>query len=151
VVLQKEANLNQQPQILIPLFCILILTSIATVSQYLTRRQNQFTSQPDFIDTYCKGQSVKNWRPAKRQLCNVGIFLNSDHADALVYLPNIGPKRARAIEQYRRTHGPFKSLDELNNISGIGPATIQRIQPWIEDVSANAMHPQQTSPPDSAK
>lgn len=99
-------------------------------------------TQPEFNDTYCKGQPVKTWRPARRQLCNVGIFLNSDHADALEYLPNIGPKRARAIEQYRRTHGPFKSMEELNNVSGIGPGTIQQIQPWIEDVSTNGTHHQ---------
>lgn len=38
----------------------------------------------------------------------------------------VGAARAQAIVDYREQHGPFKSVDELVNVKGIGPATIER-------------------------
>ena len=38
-------------------------------------------------------------------------------------LKGVGPKKAEAIVQYRKAHGPFKSLQELQNVKGIGPKT----------------------------
>lgn len=40
-------------------------------------------------------------------------------------LTGIGPKKAEAIVQYRTEHGDFKSLDELEKVSGIGEKTIK--------------------------
>lgn len=40
-------------------------------------------------------------------------------------LAGIGPKKAEAIVQYRKEHGEFKSLEELENVSGIGEKTIK--------------------------
>jgi len=47
----------------------------------------------------------------------------------LEMLPGIGPKTARAIVEYRAEHGPFGSLEELVQVKGIGPQTIERIRP----------------------
>jgi len=41
-------------------------------------------------------------------------------------LNGIGIKRAEAIVAYRSTHGPFKSVDELAKVDGIGKATIEK-------------------------
>lgn len=35
-------------------------------------------------------------------------------------LPGIGPTLANRIVEYRKTHGPFRSVAELQNVSGIG-------------------------------
>ena len=35
-------------------------------------------------------------------------------------LPGIGEKRAQAIVAWREEHGPFQSVDELVQVSGIG-------------------------------
>jgi len=40
-------------------------------------------------------------------------------------LNGIGPKKAEAIIQYRKEHGDFKTLKDLENVSGIGTKTIQ--------------------------
>lgn len=40
-------------------------------------------------------------------------------------LPGVGPVKAEAIVQYRQKNGPFKNLDDLEKVKGIGPAFIR--------------------------
>jgi len=42
------------------------------------------------------------------------------------HLKGIGPKKAWAIVQYRKQHGLFKTVDELQKVKGIGPKTIAK-------------------------
>jgi len=42
-------------------------------------------------------------------------------------LPGIGPAKARAIVADREGRGPFRRLEDLARVSGIGPATVSRI------------------------
>lgn len=46
-------------------------------------------------------------------------------------LPFLGLERSKDIIEYRDKNGPFKSLDELTNISGIGPKTLDKLKPLI--------------------
>lgn len=57
------------------------------------------------------------------------ININEADAAGLQNLPGIGPAKAQAIIQYRTAHGPFKRVDDLNNVSGIGDKTLERIKP----------------------
>ncbi|HWU78306.1 MAG TPA: helix-hairpin-helix domain-containing protein [Rhodanobacter sp.] len=41
-------------------------------------------------------------------------------------LDGIGPSRAEAIVAWREAHGPFKKVDDLHHVKGIGKATIER-------------------------
>lgn len=55
--------------------------------------------------------------------------LNLNNADAATLqkeLNGIGKTKAEAIVQYRATHGPFASVDELLEIPGIGNALLER-------------------------
>jgi competence protein ComEA len=56
------------------------------------------------------------------------ININTASASQLEMLSGIGPERAKAIVQYRQQQGAFSSADELLNVSGIGPATLERIR-----------------------
>ncbi len=56
------------------------------------------------------------------------IDLNRASAQDLTALPGIGPDRARAIVAYRRAHGPFAHVEELEAVHGIGPKTLARIR-----------------------
>lgn len=49
------------------------------------------------------------------------------HPD-LMKLPDIDENRARMIDAYRHTYGPFKSVDELNNVPDITPVIYERIK-----------------------
>ncbi|TVQ78404.1 MAG: helix-hairpin-helix domain-containing protein [Phycisphaeraceae bacterium] len=59
------------------------------------------------------------------------IDLNHADSDLLQLLPGIGPRRAEAIVEERRTRGAFVSLEDLQRVSGIGPRTIDRIAPFV--------------------
>ena len=59
----------------------------------------------------------------------VPLNVNTAGAAALEVLPGIGPALAAAIVEHRQRHGPFASVDELVEVSGIGPAKLERIRP----------------------
>jgi competence protein ComEA len=48
------------------------------------------------------------------------INLNTATLDQLESLPGIGPSLGQRIIDYREEHGPFRSVDDLLNVSGIG-------------------------------
>ena len=59
----------------------------------------------------------------------VGVVnVNTATDEELQLLPGIGPSRARAVLEYRKTHGAFKSVDELTSVSGIGERALDKIR-----------------------
>lgn len=54
------------------------------------------------------------------------VDINSADAKTLESLNGVGPAKAEAIVEYRAKNGPFKSVDELEKVSGIGKATIDK-------------------------
>jgi len=42
-------------------------------------------------------------------------------------LPGIGPAKAKAIIEYREENGPFRSAEDIKNVSGIGEKTFEKI------------------------
>jgi competence protein ComEA len=47
-------------------------------------------------------------------------------------LPGIGPSKARAIVEDRERNGPFRSIDDLARVKGIGPKLLERLREAIE-------------------
>ncbi|MTL76566.1 competence protein ComEA, partial [Turicibacter sanguinis] len=44
----------------------------------------------------------------------------------------IGKTKAAAIIQYRMDYGPFQSIEELKNVTGIGEKTFESLEDFIE-------------------
>lgn len=59
------------------------------------------------------------------------VNLNTATEAELETLPGIGPKKAQAILEYRETHGFFSSYEALLDVDGIGPATLERLKPYL--------------------
>jgi competence protein ComEA len=59
------------------------------------------------------------------------LNLNQASRSELAVLPGIGPTRAQSIEDFRREHGPFKTVDDLRKVAGIGPKTLDRVRPML--------------------
>ncbi|MGO2774465.1 MAG: CRISPR-associated protein Cas5 [Brachybacterium tyrofermentans] len=56
------------------------------------------------------------------------IDLNTASAAQLEELPGVGPSIAQRILEHREKNGPFASVDGLLEVSGIGPATLEKIR-----------------------
>lgn len=56
------------------------------------------------------------------------VNLNFSSSDKLEKVDGISSKIAIAIVEYRLKNGYFKSVDELINVSGIGPITYEKIK-----------------------
>ena len=57
------------------------------------------------------------------------LDINTASDYELAMLPGIGPATAAAIIEHRRTHGPFSTLEDLRQVKGIGPKTLEAIRP----------------------
>jgi competence protein ComEA len=60
----------------------------------------------------------------------VGSTINVNTASAieLESLPGVGPATASQIIREREANGPFSSIDDLTRVSGIGPATVEKLR-----------------------
>jgi len=59
------------------------------------------------------------------------ININSASVTELESLPGIGPTKAAAVVAYRKEHGKFNNVSEVQNVSGIGPKTYTQIKDLI--------------------
>ena len=55
------------------------------------------------------------------------VYVNSATQPELETLPGIGPQTALRIIEYRELVGAFETLKDLDNVSGVGPATLERL------------------------
>jgi competence protein ComEA len=59
------------------------------------------------------------------------VNINTADEATLETLNGVGPVLAAAIIQYRTEHGPFASIDQLDEVSGIGPATLEDLRSQV--------------------
>jgi competence protein ComEA len=53
-------------------------------------------------------------------------------------LDGVGDALARRIVDDREQNGPFRSIDDLRRVKGIGPKTLEKLRPWLSIESAQA-------------
>jgi competence protein ComEA len=59
------------------------------------------------------------------------VNINTATAGELEALPEIGPSTAAKIVEYRTAHGPFRTIEDITAVKGIGPATFDTIKDLI--------------------
>ncbi|GAA3701026.1 ComEA family DNA-binding protein [Oceanisphaera sediminis] len=70
--------------------------------------------------------SMANEAATEQNAVVTSIDINNATQDQLAMLTGIGPAKAAAIVEYREANGPFSSVDDLAEVSGIGPATVEK-------------------------
>jgi competence protein ComEA len=56
------------------------------------------------------------------------VNINAADVAELDRLPGVGPVLAARIAEYRNAHGPFASVDALDDVSGVGPALLEKVR-----------------------
>ncbi|HEX4494492.1 MAG TPA: helix-hairpin-helix domain-containing protein [Thermoanaerobaculia bacterium] len=59
------------------------------------------------------------------------VNINSADASQLALLPRVGPSVADRIVDYRKENGPFKKIEDLMLVQGIGEKTFQLLKPYL--------------------
>jgi competence protein ComEA len=75
-----------------------------------------------------------NARPTEHHPAAVArqVDLNTAERAELMQVPGIGPALADAILSYRRNHGRFATVEDLDSVKGIGGKTLQKMRPWVK-------------------
>ena len=94
---------------------VLVLLVLVTTLPTLVKKRGNQARQP--------------MKPLAEQQFQVDI----NHASVIEIqaLPSVGPKLAKRIESYRIANGPFTSLNELQNVHGIGEKLLRELQPYL--------------------
>ncbi|HEY4713212.1 MAG TPA: ComEA family DNA-binding protein [Aquirhabdus sp.] len=74
---------------------------------------------------------TKTSKSTKKEASTGTVNINSASETELVGLPGIGPSKAKAIAEYRQSQGSFKSIDDLQKVKGIGPATLEKLRAHV--------------------
>ncbi len=75
--------------------------------------------------------SAANFLLGQEDYFQYPIDINKATQDELESLPGIGPAKAADIIEYRQMIGFFSSVEDLLNISGIGPATLESLRDYL--------------------
>lgn len=103
-------------------FLMTLFTSFLAMNAVATTLPNHGETQTMSPKVY--SVSLTNVAP---QVINNQVNINHDDAGTLAHgLSGIGQKRAQAIIEYRDAHGPFKSVDALTDVKGIGKHTVDK-------------------------
>jgi comEA protein len=95
------------------------IESTVNVSQWSFRSSSTYSSSSSAYQT-------KQEKLAGKARINVNTASRSE----LTQLPRVGPATADKIIAYRNVHGPFRSLNDLQKIKGIGPKTVEQLKPY---------------------
>ena len=73
-------------------------------------------------------KAAKPAKPAVAAASTEIINLNTATAAQIATLPGIGPKTADLIVQYRQKNGPYKKVEEIMNVKGVGEKSFLKLK-----------------------
>ena len=97
------------------------------------RNEKEITDNNGKIpDSTGKIDSKKNKKGSKEEkLKGRVININSAPKEELMMLPGIGESTAEKILMYRKEHGGFKKIEDIQKIKGIGKKKFEKLKPYI--------------------
>lgn len=81
--------------------------------------------------TYLGGRTIDIER-AEPIAIDFKIDVNTAAWPELALMPNIGEQLAKRIVADRTERGPFKELEDLRRVRGIGPKTLESMRPFLQ-------------------
>jgi competence protein ComEA len=88
-----------------------------------------------------QGQPAASPKPAAKPAAPVAMVnINTASAAELDALPGVGAKTAALIVEYRQKNGPFKKVEELMNIRGVGEKNFLKLRTQISVGPLKADH-----------
>ena len=81
------------------------------------------------LSSFAAEKAVKA-APAKTALTGK-ININTATMEQLEMLPRIGTKTAQSIIEFRTKNGPFKKVEDLTNVKGIGEQTFEELKGYL--------------------
>lgn len=94
----------------------------------MTRRSLQFLATVLVLAIAALAVAPGEARGASSPAPAEKVNLNTAGVDELVTLPGIGKAYAERIVEYRQKNGPFKKVEDILNVRGIGEKTFDRIK-----------------------
>ncbi len=119
---KKEKNI-----ILVVAFVLLIGAVGFVVRLVIKKQRSLHTADVSMKESFDR----ENEQYEEAKLPAKPVNINTAGLMEIEALPFLGIERSKDIIEYRDKNGPFKNLDELTNISGIGAKTLEKLKPLI--------------------
>ncbi|WP_305817203.1 ComEA family DNA-binding protein [Photobacterium leiognathi] len=106
-------------------------TKVADVKKDAKKDVKATSSKLDSKKADVKKSSTKTKTAVKKQLKAVNVNTASA-SDLAVSLPGIGETKAKAIVDYRKKHGKFKSAKDLEKVTGLGEKSVSSMKKYLK-------------------
>jgi competence protein ComEA len=113
-----------------------------------TSKPEEQTEPAGFTRTTLYDMGMASSRSKPPPLKEGEIDLNSASQDELDRLPKIGPALAARIIEHRKAKGPFRKVEDLTQVRGIGEATLSEIRKYLR---VETSHLPETTPSPSSE
>ncbi|WP_318455048.1 ComEA family DNA-binding protein [Photobacterium leiognathi] len=106
-------------------------TKVADVKKDAKKDVKATSSKLDSKKADVKKSSTKTKTLVKKQLKAVNVNTASA-SDLAASLPGIGETKAKAIVDYRKKHGKFKSAKDLEKVTGLGEKSVSSMKKYLK-------------------
>ncbi len=106
-------------------------TKVVDVKKDAKKDVKATSSKLDSKKADVKKSSTKTKTAVKKQLKAVNVNTASA-SDLAASLPGIGETKAKAIVDYRKKHGKFKSAKDLEKVTGLGEKSVSSMKKYLK-------------------